>query len=81
MEEKYYTSMGEMRRENALRKKTEKQVVDSFMKDLVKWVINETDINPEKGIIQSAKDYCAMHDVEYNAQTIEPLLFAELIDK
>lgn len=60
-------------------KDTEKQIVDSFMKDLVEWVINDTDMNPDRGIISSAKAYCEMHDIGYDGDTIEPLLFAELI--
>ena len=58
---------------------SEKQIIDSFMRDLVEWVLTETSLNPDKGVIQSARDFCEMHDVEYDAKTIEPLLFAALI--
>lgn len=57
----------------------QKKIVDSFINDLVKWVISTTDLNPDKSIIQAAKDYCEMHDITYDGATIEPLLFSALI--
>ena len=49
-------------------------------KKLVEWAINATELNPDKGIIRAAKDFCEMNNIEYNGKIVEPLLFNNLIN-
>jgi hypothetical protein len=50
------------------------------MERLINWVLNETELNPDKSVIQSAKDFCQMNDLKYEAQQIEQAIFARLIN-